>query len=84
MHLEKQIIIDKIEVKELGVVHAEMSLRVQNGDKSVKQILHSVIIVPGEDYSSQDDSIKAVCAATHTPEIVAAYKAAQLAKIIEV
>jgi len=81
MQLEKQIIVDKIEVKELGVVYAEMALRVKQDDKSVTQTLHSVTILPGEDYSGQDASIQAVCVSTHTPEVIAAYKAAQSTKM---
>ena len=76
MQLEKQIIVDKIEVKELGVVCAELALTVKQGNNSIKQTLHSVAIAPGEDYSSQDATIQAVCLTTHTPEVIAAYKEA--------
>jgi hypothetical protein len=77
MQLEKQIIVDKIEVKELGVVHAEIALCVKQGDQSVKQILHSVVIAPGEDYSNQDPKVQSMCEAVHTSEVIAAYKASQ-------
>lgn len=77
MQLEKQIIVDKIEVKELGVVYAEMALRVKQGDKSVTQTLHSVTILPGEDYTAQDASIQAVCESSHTPQVIAAYTASR-------
>lgn len=75
MQLEKQIIVEKVEVKELGVVYAEMALRVKQGDKSVTQTLHSVTIAPGEDYSTQDANIQTVCATAHTPQVIAAYRA---------
>jgi hypothetical protein len=77
MQLEKQIIVDKIEVKELGVVYAEMALRVKQGNKFVTQTSHSVTILPGEDYSSQDASIQAVCVSAHTPQVIAAYAASK-------
>jgi hypothetical protein len=76
MQLEKQIIVNKIEVQELGVVYAEMALRVKQGSESVTQTLHSETIFPGEDYSNQDLEIQSVCAKTHTPEVIAAYKEA--------
>lgn len=77
MQLQKQIIVDKIEVNELGVVYAELAISVKQGDKLVKQTLHSATIAPGEDYSSQDSSIQAVCKTTHTPEVIAAYTASR-------
>jgi len=32
--------------------------------------------VPGADYSGEDARVQAICAATHTAEVVAAYQAA--------
>jgi hypothetical protein len=78
MQLEKQIIVDKIEVKELGVVYAELALNVKQGSKFVKQTVHSVTIVPGENYSSQDASIQAICETAHTPQVIAAYRASRV------
>lgn len=78
MQIQKQIIVDKIDVKELGIVYAEMALRVKQGDKSVTQTLHTVEIAPGEDYSTQDASIQAVCVVAHTPQVIAAYKASRV------
>jgi hypothetical protein len=34
-------------------------------------------VQPGQDYSNEDASVQAVCAAVHTPEIIAAYAASQ-------
>lgn len=34
-------------------------------------------IAPGDDYSNEDAMVKAICAAIHTPDVVAAYKASQ-------
>jgi hypothetical protein len=41
---------------------------------------HRSVIVPGEDYSTQDNRVKTICAAVHTPEVIAAYQAAQAAQ----
>jgi hypothetical protein len=35
------------------------------------------VVAPGDDYSSEDSRVKAICAATHTAEVIATYKAAQ-------
>ena len=77
IQLEKQIIVDKIDVKDLGVVHAQLALRVTQNNQSITQAIHSVTIVPGEDYSTQDASVQVVCAATHTPQVIAAYRASR-------
>lgn len=84
MSLKKQIAVDKVEVQEFGVVYAEYSIHVNQDGALVSQTMHSVTIAPGEDYSNQDASVKVVCAATHTPEVIAAYKAAQSTKKAEV
>jgi hypothetical protein len=38
---------------------------------------HRHVVAPGDDYSAEDAEVQAVCAAVHTPEIVAAYQASQ-------
>jgi hypothetical protein len=39
-----------------------------------KTVVH--VIFPGQDYSQEDDRVKAICKATHTKSVVDAYKAA--------
>lgn len=36
-------------------------------------------IAPGNDYSQEDAKVQAICAAVHTPEVIAEYQAQQLA-----
>ena len=38
---------------------------------------HRHVIAPGQDYSQEDARVQAICAAMHTPEVVAAYQDAQ-------
>ena len=38
---------------------------------------HRYVILPGHDYSLLEESIKRICQIEHTPEVIAAYKAAQ-------
>jgi len=38
---------------------------------------HRHVVAPGDDYSNQDARVQAICAAMHTPEVIAAYRAAQ-------
>jgi hypothetical protein len=39
------------------------------------------VVNPGDDYSNQDDQVKAICEATHTADVIAAYEASQVAQI---
>lgn len=74
MQLQKQLIVKKIDVKENGVVYAEMAIRVKQNNKTVTQTLHSVTIAPGEDYSNQPEEVKLACEEAHTPQVIEAYK----------
>ena len=38
---------------------------------------HRYVIYPGQDYSELEDSVKRICEVEHTPEVIAAFKAAQ-------
>jgi hypothetical protein len=37
---------------------------------------HRHVVAPGDDYSQEDARVQAICAATHTTEVVAAYQTA--------
>ena len=41
---------------------------------------HRHVVAPGDDYSNEDARVKAICAATHTADVIAAYQAAQAAQ----
>jgi len=76
MALEKVVVNDKIEISENGVVHVRECTRILEDGKELSSSYHRFTIAPGEDYSTQDDRVKAVCAAVHTPETIADYQAA--------
>jgi len=35
------------------------------------------VLYPGQDYSNLEDSVKRICQVEHTPEVIAAFRAAQ-------
>jgi hypothetical protein len=76
MALEKVVVNDKIEISENGVVHVRECTRILEDGKELSSSYHRSTIAPGEDYSTQDDRVKAVCAAVHTAETIADYQAA--------
>ena len=77
--LEKIEIVDRIEALESGVVQVRTKTAIMEDGKQISGTFHRHIVAPGDDYSSQDARVQGVCAALHTAEVVAAYKAAQSA-----
>ena len=80
MALEKVEIVDRIEVLETGVVQVRTKTAIMEDAKQISGTFHRHVVAPGDDYSKQDARVKAICAATHTAAVVAAYKAAQAAQ----
>jgi len=77
MALEKQTVVDLIETLENGCVQVRTATRILNDGVAVSSSFHRHVVVPGDDYSQEDDRVKAICSAIQTPEVIAAYKAAQ-------
>jgi hypothetical protein len=75
--LEKVIIVDLIEVVENGCVQVRTKTAIMENGKQISGTFHRHVVAPGDDYSGESDRVKAICAATHTPEVIAAYQAAQ-------
>ncbi len=80
MALEKISVVDKVEVVENGTVQVRTATRIVEDGKVISQSYHRHTIPPGQDYSNECDKVKAICAAAHTADIIAAYKAAEAAQ----
>jgi len=80
MALEKQIVVDLIEVVENGAVQVRTKTAIMEDGKQISGNFHRHVVAPGDDYSKQDARVQAICAATHTAAVVTAYKAAQAAQ----
>ena len=74
--LEKQIVVDLIETVENGCVQVRTCTRIIEDGKQISGTFHRHVVAPGADYSAEDAKVQAICAAVHTPEVVAAYQAA--------
>ena len=79
--LEKVIVVDRIEVVENGCVQVRTKTAITEDGKQISGTFHRHVVAPGDDYSNEDARVQAICAATHTPEVVAAYRAAQAAQV---
>lgn len=75
MALTKQVVVDKIEVVEVGVVQVRTATRIVEDGNVISTSYHRTTIAPGQDYSNEDVRVRAICAATHTEEVIAAYQA---------
>jgi len=75
MSLVKEIKVDRIEVVESGVVQVRTCTKIMEDGKQISGSFHRHTVAPGDDYSNEDARVQAICAATHTAEVVAAYKA---------
>jgi len=78
MSLEKVISVDLIEALESGVVQVRTRTAIMEDGKQISGTFHRHVVAPGDDYSAEDARVKAICAAMHTAEVIAAYKAAQI------
>lgn len=77
MALEKQIVVDLIETLENGVIQVRTNTRILDDGVAISNSLHRHVVAPGDDYSQEDPRVQAICAVVQTPEVIAAYKAAQ-------
>jgi archaellum component FlaF (FlaF/FlaG flagellin family) len=78
--LEKIVSVDLIEVIENGSIQVRTKTAIMEDGKQISGNFHRRVIAPGDDYSAEDARVKAICKATHTAAVIAAYKAAQAAR----
>lgn len=77
MALEKIVKVDLVEVIENGCVQVRTKTSIMEDGKQISGTYHRHVVVPGQDYSQEDARVQAICAATHTAEVIAAYQAAK-------
>jgi hypothetical protein len=73
MALEKVEIVDRIEVLEDGSVQVRTRTSIMEDGEQISGAFHRHVVAPGADYSGESDRVKAICAATHTADVIAAY-----------
>ena len=76
MSLEKIVTVDLIEVLENHCIQVRTKTAIKEDSVEISSKFHRHVIAPGDDYSAEDARVKAICAAMHTADVVAAYKAA--------
>ena len=78
MSFEKVTSVDRIEVVENSCIQVRTKTAILEDDVEISSKFHRYVVAPGDDYSAEDARVKAICAAMHTPQVIAAYKAAQI------
>jgi hypothetical protein len=78
MTLEKVISVDLIEVIENGSIQVRTKTAIKEDGVEISSQFHRHVVVPGADVSGEDAKVQAIAASLHTPEVIAAYEAAQL------
>ena len=78
--LEKITTVDRIEVLENCCVQVRTKTTIMEDGKQISGNFHRHVVAPSDDYSAEDARVQAICAATHTAGVIAAYKAAQAAQ----
>jgi hypothetical protein len=73
----KQTVIDRIEVLADQTVAVRYVVTVTEDGQPFAEQIKGNYFKPGDDYSAEDAKVKSICATVHTPEVIAAYQAAQ-------
>ena len=72
MSLKKIHSIDLIEICTTNHVQIRTRSAIVEDGKELSATFHRHVIAPGDDYSKEDPRVQAICAAIHTPKVVAA------------
>ena len=86
MAITKDVVADKIEVLERGQVQVRTATVIKEDGVELTRTFHRHVVVPSDkssgswgdtDISGEDARVQAICTATWTPEVKAAYQAWQ-------
>jgi archaellum component FlaF (FlaF/FlaG flagellin family) len=80
MSLTKTTTVDQITVTENGTVLYREATRIMEDGNQISQTYHRTSLTPGQSLTGQPANVAAIAQAAWTPEIVAAYQAAQEAQ----
>ena len=79
MAITKETVIDQITVTENGIVLYREATRIMEDGVQLSQTYHRTSLTPGQDLTGQPEQVVAICNVAWTPEVIAAYEAAQQA-----
>jgi hypothetical protein len=77
MTLSTYTTIDKIEVLEFGSVQIRKAEVITKDGVEIARNFHRSVVNPGDNITTQDPKVQAICNAVWTSAVVSAYQAAQ-------
>jgi len=77
MALTKTTVVDQITVTENGIVLYREATRIMEDGVQLSQTYHRSSLTPAQDLTGVPANVVAICNAAWTPEVIAAYQAAQ-------
>jgi len=77
MSLTKQTVVDQITVIENGSVLYREATRIMEDGVQLSQTYHRSSLTPAQDLTGVPANVVAICNTAWTPEVIAAYQAAQ-------
>lgn len=77
MALEKQIVVDRIEVLESGIVQVRTATRILEDGVLLSVSYHRHTVPPGTDLSKEVPRVAAVCEAVHTKDVIKDYRSSR-------
>lgn len=82
--INKEVVIDKIEVIENGGVLIREATRIVEDGNEISRSYHRSSLAPGQNIADQDPRVQAICNAVWTPEVVASYQAQRQAALQQI
>ena len=79
--IEKIILIDQIEVTELGHIQVRQATKIVEDGKELSRVFHRHVLSPNDSLEGQDPKVIAIANAIWTPEVIATYQASIVNKI---
>ena len=77
MSLTKTTVVDQVTVTENGIVLYREATRIMEDGNQISQTYHRSSLTPAQDLTGVPANVVAICNAAWTPEVIAAYQAAQ-------
>ena len=77
MSLTKITVVDQITVQENGIVLYREATRIMEDGNQISQTYHRSSLTPAQDLTGVPANVVAICNTVWTPEVIAAYQAAQ-------
>ena len=77
MSITKEKVIDQITVCENGIVLYREATRIMEDGNELSKTFHRSSLTPGQDLTGVPANVAAICNVVWTPEVIAAYQAAQ-------